>query len=96
MRQDHKKLLVALVVCLLLVAAGTLVMAQSSARFDLSWHIIGNGGGVSSSASYRVHGTIGQSVASQPTAGSASYRASSGYWFVDTGMSVYLPALLKN
>jgi hypothetical protein len=84
----------ALVTLLILLTAGAAVLAQTSANFDLSWHVVGSGGGESSSASYRVKGTIGQSAASPPTSGSASFTVSSGYWFADT--AIYLPAVLKN
>jgi hypothetical protein len=69
--------------------------------FNLEWHVIGSGG-ESSSASYHVNGTLGQNVASPPTAGSTSFRVSSGYWFGNTGptgiagIAIYLPIVLKN
>lgn len=81
---------------LLVVAVGTTVLAQSSASFDLEWHVIGSGGGESSSASYHVNGTIGQSIAGPPTTGSASFVVSSGYWFVEIGHTIYLPTILRS
>jgi hypothetical protein len=75
---------------------GTTVLAQSSASFDLSRHVIGGGGGESGSASYRVNGTIGQSIAGPSTSGSASFTVSSGYWSGDTRTSLYLPVILRN
>ena len=64
--------LIAAVALLLLLTTGVFVMAQSSASFDLSWYVIGNGGGRSSSSSYSVDGTIGQSVIGDSS--SASYK----------------------
>ncbi|HEX9926697.1 MAG TPA: hypothetical protein VGD99_28885 [Anaerolineae bacterium] len=86
----------------LVLMLGTTVLAQTSAGFNLEWHVIGSGGGESSSAGYQVKGTIGQSIASQPASGSANFTVSSGYWFGDTGPAgttgtgIYLPIIFKN
>ena len=80
---------------LLLLAAGALVLAQSSADFNLEWHVIGNSGGASGSASYEVRGTIGQSLVSPVVSNSAGYAMSSGYWFSGGGQNVYLPLIVK-
>ncbi len=84
-----------MIALLLLLTVGTAVWAQSSANFDLSWNVIGSGGAVSNSASYALQGTIGQSVASQPSAGSASFGLNSGYWPLGQGTTVYLPTILN-
>ena len=98
MKHNHRAIFLALAAMLLLLTAGAVVLAQTSASFNLEWHVIGSGGGESGSANYQVNGTIGQSVASPPTSGSANYKASSGYWFADTGTgtTIYVPTLLKN
>ncbi len=80
---------------LLLLAAGALVLAQSSADFNLEWHVIGNGGSASGSADYQVQGTIGQSLVSPAVSNSADYAMSSGYWFSGSGQNVYLPLIVK-
>lgn len=92
------KLSLLVLLFLLVLVMGTTVLAQTSADFNLEWHVIGSGGGQSSSADYQVKGTVGQGLASPPTSGSASYRVSSGYWFADSvlGIKVYVPALSKN
>jgi hypothetical protein len=95
MRAKLKPTLLVLLFPLVLVL-GTTVLAQSSASFDLSRHVIGGGGGESGSASYRVNGTIGQSIAGPSTSGSASFTVSSGYWSGDTRTSLYLPVILRN
>lgn len=96
----QKQRFIVLAVCLLLLLAlGAVALAQTSAGFNLEWHVIGGGGGQSSSASYQVEGTIGQGVASPPTAGSAGFVVSSGYWSGSAGMAgttLYLPAILNN
>ncbi len=93
MKQKKKIQILLFTALLLILAAGAVVLAQSSAGFNLSRHVIGGGGGESSSAGYRVAGTIGQSVAGPPTAGSASYVISSGFWFADGGTKVYIPTI---
>jgi len=84
---------------LLFLMATVAVLAQTSAGFNLEWHVMGSHGAESGSANYRVRGTIGQGIASQPTSDSARFRASSGYWFVDsgtTGTTIYLPTISRN
>ena len=80
------------------LVVGKTVLAQSSAGFDLRWHVIGNGGGESGSAGYRVNGTLGQSLAGPPPATSAGFAVSSGYWLVGAGYStaIYLPVVFRN
>jgi hypothetical protein len=96
MRHDRRKVGAALAGLLLLLVGGAVTLAQTSAGFNLEWHVIGSGGGASSSASYHVNGTIGQSIASQPASASANFVVGSGYWFVDTGTTIYLPTVLRN
>ena len=87
---------VALAAVILLVVGGAVAVAQTSGRFNLEWHVVGSGGGASSSTSYHVNGTIGQGIARPPVAGSASFVVSSGYWFVDVGTTIYLPTILRS
>lgn len=86
----------AFVVALLLLTVGVIVLAQTSADFDLSWHVVGSGGRQSSSADYRIEGTIGQSLASPPQSDRANFSVSSGYWIVEENRVVYLPMVIKN
>lgn len=79
---------------LAVLALATLVLAQSSADFDLSWHVIAGGGGHSTSAGYVVHGTIGQPAAGPPAAVSADYQLNSGFWY-PPHFKLYLPATFK-
>jgi hypothetical protein len=95
-KHNHPKKFLIGIALILLLATGTAVLAQTSAQFDLRWHVIGSGGGESGSARYRVSGTIGQSVASPPLSGSGGFTVSSGYWFVDRSATVYLPMVRKN
>ena len=85
-----------LVVCLAITVAAA--WAQSSASFDLSWHVIGGGGGPAASVHYGISSTVGQWVASPPYSFSRHYAASSGYWFGEgpTISGLYLPLVLKS
>jgi hypothetical protein len=91
-------MLLTLLLALTLTLATT-ILAQTSPSFDLEWNVIASGGGESTSASYRVEGTVGQSVASQLESNSAGYVVTSGYWSADTGLSgarLYLPIVYRN
>ena len=81
-------------VILILLLGGVAVWAQTSANYDLSWHVVGGGGGVSSSASYSVNGTAGQSAASPRQAAGSNFVVNSGYWHGDT--LIYLPFIETN
>jgi hypothetical protein len=84
-------LLVSLIVT---VGAG---LAQTSANFNLEWHVIGGGGEPVSSSHYVVNSTAGQGVASPPYSESHSYAVCAGYWcerFLT--VEVFLPLTLKN
>lgn len=96
MKQKYLTSLLLIAFALFMVATGVAVLAQMSANYDLSWHVIGNGGGQSSSADFQVKGTIGQSVASPPQSNSADFKVVSGYWVVGANRTVYLPTIIKN
>lgn len=95
MKGNRQRMLLAVLCFLLLLAVGAGVLAQSSARFNLDWHVVGSGGGESTSAGYRVDGTIGQSLAGPPEAAGASYSVTGGYWVFDVTMVTYLPVVAK-
>ncbi|MFQ5400679.1 MAG: hypothetical protein ACE5E7_13920 [Anaerolineae bacterium] len=59
MRRKRVLLFLGIAALLILAVAGAAVLAQTSASFNLEWHVMGNGGGASSSAGYQVNGTIG-------------------------------------
>ena len=79
----------------LLLAAGSVALAQTSTSFNLTWHVVGGGGGSASSAGYHVTGTVGQSVVSQYPSSSAGFHVSGGHWLPDTEQRIYLPAVLS-
>lgn len=75
------------------IAVGV-ALAQVSANYDLSWHVIGGGGTRSSSSNYVVMSTIGQPVAG--VIGSASSELCAGFWCMGPQWRIYMPLLLKN
>ena len=94
--------IVALAVVLPALALGSAVvdraspaLAQTSASYNLEWHVIGGGGQPVSSASYAVNSTAGQGAASQPYSTSGHYVVSGGYWFAQI-YKVYLPLVAKS
>ena len=96
MKQKYLIYLLLLLLALILVTTGVAVLAQMSADYDLSWHVVGSGGGESSSADFQVNGTIGQSITSPPQSNSADFTVVSGYWIVGANTTVYLPVIIKN
>ena len=96
MRRKQKQLLLLVAGMLLIFLVGTAVLAQTSAGFNLEWHVMKNGGGKSSSASYIVNGTIGQSISRPAESNPANQIVSSGYWYVDSKKDIYLPMIIKN
>ena len=51
--------------------------AMVSTNYDLSWHVIGGGGGPMSSTNYKLDGTVGQVIG---VSESENYRLEGGYW----------------
>jgi PKD repeat protein len=63
----------------LLCISGT-SSAMGSLNFDLSWNVIGGGGGSLSSPSYNMGSTVGQITG---FSSSTSYKLQSGFWVMD-------------
>jgi hypothetical protein len=95
-KRDRSRLLSISMALLLLLASTTLVVAQSSAQFDLTWHVLGSGGRASASANYHVNGTVGQGLASPATLTSAAFQVSSGYWAAGAMSRVFLPLVIRH
>ncbi len=94
MKRTRTWILLALTLLWLILSLGGAALAQTSAHYNLEWHVIGGGGQPVASASYRVNSTVGQGAASPPYSTSAHYAVSGGYWFA-TVYYVYLPVTLK-
>ena len=82
--------LIPLTVLLAASVAGGVVLAQTSASYNLKWHVIGSGAAPESSANYRVNSTTGQRAASPPYSAGTDYVVSAGYWYTAMHFS-YLP-----
>ena len=52
--------------------------AMVSTNYNLSWHVIGGGGGPMNSTNYRMAGTVGQVIG---VSESTNYRLEAGYWY---------------
>ena len=94
MKKEHAYSILALVVLLGMLAAGGIALAQTSANYNLEWHVIGGGGQPVTSASYAINSTVGQGAASPPYSASSSYVVSGGYW-LSGGLRVYLPLVMR-
>lgn len=85
--------LTALVALLLVTAAG----AQTSASFDMGWHVLAGGGGRAASTHYAADSTLGQAAVG--LSAGAAYRMRSGYWQafapVQVPYVIYLPLALR-
>jgi hypothetical protein len=89
-----------LTACLALAApflrqAQDVVLAQISASYDLSWHVIAGGGGRMGSGQHTLQGTAGQPVIGP--AADSSHTLCSGFWCgVEAEYRVYLPLVVRN
>ena len=61
-----------------MVVAGLATAALAATDPSLWWHVMGGGGGRSTSASYGVHGTIGQPAVA--VSSGSGFRVSGGFW----------------
>jgi hypothetical protein len=107
MRRVRSLITLALVACLALaipvlrqgfgrlsLAAQDVVLAQVSAAYDLSWHVIAGGGGKMEGTQYTLQGTTGQALTGQTS--SSGHTLCSGFWCgVEAEYRVYLPLVLR-
>jgi hypothetical protein len=85
--------LVTLVVAACLGVVGP-VLAQVSAEYDLSWHVIAGGGGRMGGGQHALQGTAGQTVTGPAVGG--SHALCSGFWCgAEMGYRIYLPVVLR-
>ncbi len=71
--EKSKRLVILVSVLCLIGLAGAMVSTNS----DLSWHVIGGGGGPMSLGDYRMDGTVGQIIG---VSSRENYTVSGGYW----------------
>ncbi|MCK4734596.1 MAG: hypothetical protein KAT65_19225 [Methanophagales archaeon] len=72
----NKRAIVLILVGLLCLTS--IAFAQVSETYDLSWHVIGGGGGQMDSASYAMRSTAGQIIG---LSSSDNYQLGAGYWY---------------
>jgi hypothetical protein len=65
-----------------ILAAGTVVLAQSGAVYDLHWNVLTGGGNLASGAAYRVHYSYGQPSTVSYSTGT-TYQVGQGFWLGD-------------
>lgn len=84
-----------LLVLAILLTLAVPVLAQVSSNYDLSWHVIGGGGGKMASAGHTLQGTTGQALVGRMS--SAGHDLCSGFWCAgEAEYRVYLPLALRN
>ena len=96
----NKKLVGFFVVLFLVVSSGVVVTWAQTGGYDLAWHTIDGGGGLSSGGGYSVNGTIGQPDADAMSGG--YYNLQGGFWPGamksrphEDMFFVYLPTIIK-
>jgi hypothetical protein len=97
----NKKIVGFFVVLFLVVSSGVVVTwAQTGGGYDLAWHTIDGGGGLSSGGSYSAKSTIGQPDVDAMSGG--DYNLQGGFWPGaiksqphEDMFWVYLPTIIK-
>ncbi|MCA9926985.1 MAG: hypothetical protein KC419_00855 [Anaerolineales bacterium] len=75
---QNKRTLIMISLLLLLSTGAVVTWAQTGGGYDLTWHTLDSGGGLSSGGDYSINSTIGQ-----PDAGTLSggeYSLQGGFW----------------
>ena len=85
-------------IVLMMIAATSLVVAETSGVLGLTWSTVDGGGGRSAGGDYVLNGTIGQPDAGQLSNG--IFNLSGGFWQDEvvnstTSYMVYLPLVVK-
>ena len=88
-----RKIIPLAILCLSLTVAVS-ALAQVSANYDLSWHVIAGGGGRMASSGHTLVGTAGQPLTGPML--SSGYTLCSGFWCSGAvSYRVYLPLVLR-
>lgn len=92
MKRGRAFVLVLCIVALLALVGSA--FANAPEGYDLSWKVIGGGGGRATSAEYALEGTIGQAAIGPASGG--NYQLGGGFWYgLGEIYRVYLPLVLK-
>ena len=79
MKQTTTRNLMMVLVALASLLVVSVALAQTSANFDQSWHVLSGAGAPISSTNFSVDGSLSQLAIG--IAGSSNYRVESGYWY---------------
>jgi hypothetical protein len=92
---SKRTFLVVLIGLLVVLVVGSIVGAQTSTSFDLSWYVMAGGGNRADSAAYAMNGTLGQGI--MDLSDSTSFQMHHGYWYGASPPKhrVYLPLVLR-
>ena len=74
----------------------SVVLAQTSTDYDLTWHVVGSGGKAMASTAYAMEGTFGQVVIGRTE--SMQYALCEGYWYPYPSnlYTVFIPLVLRS
>lgn len=80
-----------------LLVGGLLAQAQTGGEYNLTGQTMDSGGGLTGDGIYRIHSTVGQPNAGEPSGG--DYGLQGGFWPVtqaeDSLFFIYLPTVIK-
>jgi hypothetical protein len=86
-----KRMAISATMAVLLLLA-SVALAQDTP--DISWSVIGGGGGHAENTLYALEGTVGQAIVGQIS--SVPYKNCAGFWCAWEGFQLSLPLVLKN
>jgi hypothetical protein len=85
-----RRIIISVLLAFLLLAS--VALAQDTP--DISWSVIGGGGGHAEDTLYALDGTVGQAIVGQIS--SVPYKNCAGFWCAWEGFQLSLPLVLKN
>jgi hypothetical protein len=95
--EKHKRIVLlalALVVLLSLVMVAV-AAAQTGSGYDLTWHVVGSGGGKMTGGVYQLEGTVGQTAVGQ--ANTTGFSLFQGFWQdIKYIINSFLPIIIKH
>jgi opacity protein-like surface antigen len=99
MTRKNALVTLALVAVLAMLSIGGAALAQTSANFNLEWHVVAGGGQPASSARFAVNSTVGQGTAGSILLSSSRFIVGGGFQpggGTTNPPTIYLPLVLRN